>query len=51
MQLALGADKLFDRYPDALPVALNSTGNFPSANFSPFGRSGRFVYARMNYSL
>ena len=51
MQLALGADNLFDRYPDALPASLNSTGNFPFANFSPFGRSGRFVYARMNYSL
>ena len=48
---ALGAENLFDQYPDAYPAALNSTGNAPFSNYSPFGRSGRFIYARLNYSL
>jgi len=48
---ALGAENLFDQYPDAYPASLNSTGNAPFSNYSPFGRSGRFVYARLNYSL
>jgi iron complex outermembrane receptor protein len=51
LQLALGADNLFDTYPDALPAALNTTGNAPFSNYAPFGRSGRYVYARMNYTF
>lgn len=60
-ELAIGAENLTDEYPDAFPVALppngsvartlNSTGNTPFSNYSPFGRSGRFVYARLNYSF
>jgi iron complex outermembrane receptor protein len=30
---------------------LNGTGNTPFSNYSPFGRSGRFLYARVNYSF
>ena len=48
---ALGAENLFDKYPDAYPASLNSTGNAPFSNYSPFGRSGRFVYARLTYAL
>ncbi len=48
---ALGAENLFDQYPDPFPAALNSTGNAPFSNYSPFGRSGRFVYARLSYAL
>jgi iron complex outermembrane receptor protein len=48
-ELALGADNLFDIYPDALPASLNSTGAAPYSNRSPFGRAGRYVYARVNY--
>lgn len=48
---AVGAENLFDQYPDAYPAALNGTGNAPFSNYSPFGRSGRFVYARLNYTL
>jgi len=48
---ALGAENLFDQYPDAYPPSLNSTGNAPFSNYSPFGRSGRFVYARLTYAL
>ncbi|KQQ88447.1 TonB-dependent siderophore receptor [Massilia sp. Leaf139] len=51
MTLALGADNVFDQYPETLPPALNTTGNTPFSNYSPFGRSGRFVYARANYAF
>ncbi|MGJ9419139.1 TonB-dependent receptor plug domain-containing protein [Massilia sp. CMS3.1] len=51
MTLALGADNVFDQYPETLPPALNTTGNTPFSNYSPFGRSGRFVYARANYTF
>lgn len=45
--LALGAENLFDAYPDAFPISRNTTGNTPFSNYAPFGRSGRFVYARL----
>jgi iron complex outermembrane receptor protein len=48
IRIALGADNLFDEYPDAFPVARNATGNTPFSNFSPFGRSGRYVYGRLS---
>ncbi|HRO03529.1 MAG TPA: TonB-dependent receptor, partial [Terricaulis sp.] len=47
---ALGADNVTDEYPTASPATLNSTSNTPFSNYSPFGRSGRFVYARLSYS-
>ena len=51
MNLAVGADNVFDVYPDAIPPALNTTGAAMFSNYSPFGRSGRFVYARASYSF
>ncbi|MFC0252190.1 TonB-dependent receptor plug domain-containing protein [Massilia consociata] len=51
LTLALGADNLFDQYPETQPPALNTTGNTPFANYAPFGRSGRFIYARANYGF
>jgi len=51
MNLALGAENVFDAYPAALPVTLNTTGNTPYANYAPFGRGGRFVYARASYAF
>jgi iron complex outermembrane receptor protein len=51
LQLAVGADNVFDVYPDAFPPALNTTGAAMFSNYSPFGRSGRFVYARASYSF
>ncbi|HEY5801617.1 MAG TPA: TonB-dependent receptor, partial [Burkholderiaceae bacterium] len=51
ISIAAGADNVFDQYPGALPAALNTTGNAPFSNFSPFGRSGRFIYARATYSF
>ncbi len=49
--LALGADNLFDIYPNPFRVTLNTTGNTPFSNYSPFGRSGRFVYARVGFDF
>jgi iron complex outermembrane receptor protein len=59
MELALGADNLFDRYPlrtpiaranpPGLPIDLNATNALAFSRFSPFGFSGRFVYARLSY--
>jgi iron complex outermembrane receptor protein len=47
-RLAVGADNITDRYPDPFPISLNTTGNTPFSNYSPFGRSGRLVYARLS---
>jgi iron complex outermembrane receptor protein len=51
LNLALGMDNVFDEYPDPLPPALNTTGTTAFSNYSPFGRSGRFVYARASYAF
>ncbi|MFU8785421.1 TonB-dependent receptor plug domain-containing protein [Aliidiomarina sp.] len=47
--LAIGADNILDTYPDANPINLNTTGATSFSNYSPFGRSGRFVYGRVAY--
>jgi iron complex outermembrane receptor protein len=61
--LSLGADNLFDVYPDRnnLPGNPNATGAsaagngyygiFPYSATSPFGFSGRFVYTRLSIYL
>lgn len=46
LRLSVGADNVLDEYPDALRAALNSTNNTPFTSTSPFGYSGRFIYAR-----
>ena len=51
LNLAVGADNLFDTYPDTLPPALNTTNNTPFSTFTPFGFSGRFIYGRASYSF
>ncbi|XBQ15421.1 MAG: TonB-dependent receptor [Oceanicaulis sp.] len=54
LTLAFGANNLFDEYPDttAETPALDSTFGriFPFSGFSPFGFSGRYLYARARYS-
>jgi iron complex outermembrane receptor protein len=50
IRAGFGADNLTDEYPDALPAPLlNTTGTTSFSNYSPFGRSGRFVYGKLNY--
>ena len=50
-RLAMGMDNVFDQYPQAYPINLNTTGNTPFSNYSPFGRSGRLVYAKVSYNF
>ena len=48
-QFAVGANNVFDVYPDRLPSegAFGVTNAFfPYSSFSPFGFNGRFLYAR-----
>jgi iron complex outermembrane receptor protein len=51
IKLALGADNLTDEYPDENPPDINTTGTTSFSNYSPFGRSGRFVYGRLTYTF
>lgn len=55
VQLALGANNLFDEYPDRLPFGVVNGVNFggnnsflPFSSQSPFGFSGRFLYGRVS---
>jgi iron complex outermembrane receptor protein len=48
---AVGANNLFDEYPNRTPAAVNSTSGvvgFP--NYSPLGFNGRFLYTRLAYN-
>jgi iron complex outermembrane receptor protein len=51
IRLAIGAENLFDEYPDPNTPAANLTGTTSFSNYSPFGRSGRFVYGRVSYKF
>ncbi len=56
LTLAIGADNIFDEYPDAAPINingtnLNGTGNTPFSTYSPFGYSGRFVYTKATFNF
>jgi iron complex outermembrane receptor protein len=51
LNLALGADNVFDAYPESVSLLINSTGNTPFSNYAPYGRGGRFVYARASYAF
>jgi iron complex outermembrane receptor protein len=51
IKLALGAENLTDEYPDPNPVAVNGTGTQSFSNYSPFGRSGRYIYGRVGVSF
>jgi iron complex outermembrane receptor protein len=51
LKFAVGADNVFDKYPDPLPPGLNSTGATSFSNLAPFGRSGRFIYGRVTFAF
>ena len=54
LELAVGADNVFDVYPDRSPIGARPGGGqypinqyyLPYSGFSPFGFNGRFLYAR-----
>jgi len=48
---AIGANNLFDIYPDKQLKANSFNGIFPYAGLSPFGFFGRNIYTRLNFSL
>ena len=51
IELAIGADNVFDVYPDRLPaggVFGNNPFFLPYSNLSPFGFNGRFLYGRIS---
>jgi iron complex outermembrane recepter protein len=58
-ELAVGANNLFDVYPDARPQGARPTGGFypvnagylPYSGFSPFGFNGRFLYGRLSVTF
>jgi iron complex outermembrane receptor protein len=47
----LGADNVFDTYPDRASATLNNdnNGTFPYSVFSPFGFNGAYVYGKVAY--
>lgn len=51
IKFAVGADNVTDVYPDPLPPTLNTTGATAFSNYSPFGRSGRFIYGRVSFNF
>ena len=54
VELAVGANNLFDVYPDRLPAGgVFGVNNFflPYSSFSPFGFNGRFVYGRVSFEF
>ncbi|WP_260922857.1 TonB-dependent receptor plug domain-containing protein [Novosphingobium sp. 9] len=46
LQLAFGANNVFDVYPKKVPASLNSTGVVAFPYYSPFGYNGRYLYVR-----
>ncbi|QYF95248.1 TonB-dependent receptor [Massilia sp. PAMC28688] len=51
INLAFGVENISDEYPESVPVSINGTGNTPFPNYAPYGRGGRFVYARASYTF
>ena len=64
IELALGVNNIFDKYPTAFQTGQGtdpitgatrnySSNNyfFPFSSYSPFGFNGRFLYARVSYSF
>jgi iron complex outermembrane receptor protein len=59
IELAVGADNLFDVYPDRSPFGPRPTGGVYPANqeyipfsiFSPFGFNGRYLYGRVSVNF
>ncbi|WP_149195536.1 TonB-dependent receptor plug domain-containing protein [Luteimonas suaedae] len=45
----IGADNVFDAYPDEVIFANSSAGQLPYSAASPFGFNGAFAYGRVGY--
>ena len=51
VRLAIGANNVFDTYPEKVFKATSFNGIFPYDGFSPFGFFGRFIYSRLSIRL
>ena len=52
VKLTVGANNLFDVYPDELPGYLTSSNQFVySRRVSQFGNNGRYVFGRLSFNL
>ncbi|MEM1035432.1 MAG: TonB-dependent receptor [Pseudomonadota bacterium] len=51
INVGIGADNLLDEYPTLTPSNQNFNGIFPYSSRSPYGFSGRFLYARASYTF
>ena len=49
--LGVGAQNLFDVFPDANLTANSNLGIFPYPSSSPFGMNGRFIYSRVSFKF
>jgi iron complex outermembrane receptor protein len=47
--VTLGADNIFNTYPDPTISGNTNSGILPYSGISPFGINGRFVYAKLSY--
>ncbi|MFL5616020.1 MAG: TonB-dependent receptor [Gemmatimonadaceae bacterium] len=47
--VTLGADNIFNTYPDPTITANTNSGILPYSGIAPFGINGRFVYAKLSY--
>ncbi|HEY2856541.1 MAG TPA: TonB-dependent receptor [Gemmatimonadaceae bacterium] len=47
--VTLGADNVFNQYPDPTITANTNSGILPFSGISPFGMNGRFIYAKLSY--
>ena len=47
--VTLGADNIFNTYPDPTIIGNTNSGILPFSGISPFGINGRFLYAKLSY--
>ena len=47
--VTLGADNIFNTYPDPNIAGNTNSGILPYSGIAPFGINGRFVYAKLSY--
>lgn len=51
LTLAVGANNLFDVYPDKVYKTLSNSGIYQYDAFTPFGFNGRYIYSRLSFSF
>ncbi len=49
--ITIGADNIFDTYPDPTIAPNSNSGILPFSGISPYGFNGRFVYAKLSVGM